>query len=134
MTISIRYAARNEWPEILTIKWQAIHELAAADYSADVLNAWGPPPTEKGSPQCLSDFDAKLECDQIILVAEIDGRLVGLGELVPDKNEVLAVYVHPDFARRGVGSAILRKLEQLARERAEAFHKAFSPRVKALKL
>ena len=32
-------------------------------------------------------------------------------------GEVRAVYVHPDFARRGVGSALLAELERRARDR-----------------
>ena len=47
------------------------------------------------------------------LVAAIDGRLVGFGELVG--HEIRSVYVDPDRQRRGVGEKLLGALEAFAR-------------------
>ena len=112
MTISTRPAVRDEWPAILAVHRRAVHETAAADYPAEVLAAWGPPVV---GPQ-LDKFDAKLQRGQIVIVAEVDGALAGFGELAPQKNLLVAVYVSPDHSRHGVGTAILRKLERLARD------------------
>lgn len=116
-TISIRNAVREEWPAVLAIHYRAIHEIASSDYPEEILNAWGTPI----SPPDFAKFDAKLERGQIVVVAEIEGVLVGFGELIPDKNELLAVYVNPDYIRRGVGTAILHELERLAREKQLSF-------------
>src|SRR5208283_3950217 len=47
--------------------------------------------------------------------AEVGARIVGFGSIVPQTSELRAIYVHPDFGRRGVGSQILWALEHLAR-------------------
>ena len=112
MTISTRPAVRDEWPAVLAIHRRAVHEIAVADYPAEVLAAWGPPVV--GSD--LDRFDTKLKCGQIVIVAEVDGSLAGFGEVAPQKNRLVAVYVSPDYSRQGVGTTILRELERLARE------------------
>jgi putative acetyltransferase len=117
MTITTRTANRNEWPAILAIHRRAIHETAADDYSAEVLAAWGPPIV--GSQ--LERFDAKLQRGQIIIAAEVDGAIAGFGEIAPDKNQLVAVYVSPDYSRQGVGTAILAELERVSVERGLSF-------------
>ncbi len=121
MTISIRHAVKDEWLEVVAIHRRAIHEIAVADYPPEVLNAWGPPIGEQESAHLLAEFDAKLERGQVVLVAEVEGVIAGFGELGQDKNELLAVYVNPDFARQGVGAAILRELERVALEKKLSF-------------
>ena len=116
-TISVRSARRNEWAAILAIHHRAIHEIASADYPAEVLAVWGPLVTQPD----LSQFDAKIERGQVVIVAEVNGVLVGFGELVPDNNELLALYVNPDYLRQGVGTAILNELERIARRRRLPF-------------
>ena len=117
MNISTRPAMRDEWPAVLAIHRRAIHEIASFDYPAEILKAWGPPIVEPD----LAEFDAKLERGQVVIVAEVDGVLAGFGELVPEKNELLAVYVNPDHSRQGVGTAILHELENLARKKELSF-------------
>ena len=117
MKIIIRQAIRNEWPDVLRIHRRAIHEIAAADYPIEVLRAWGPAIKDDDLPRMLDEFDEKLDHDQIVIVAEVNDCLAGFGEVVPQRNELLAIYVNPDFVRRGVGSAIIRELERLAREK-----------------
>ena len=55
------------------------------------------------------------------LVAEIDCRLVGIGCIVAEQNELRACYVAPSASRRGVGSALLREIERAAREQGSTF-------------
>ena len=117
MKIIIRQAIRDEWSDVLRIHRRAIHEIAAADYPIEVLKAWGPPIKDDDLRRMLDEFDEKLEHDQIVIVAEVNDCLAGFGEVVPQRNELLAIYVNPDFVRRGIGSAIIRELERLAREK-----------------
>lgn len=121
MTVSMRYAKREEWPDVLKLHRRAIHETAAADYPTEVLNAWGSPLNDNEAPRMLAEFDAKLECGHVVIVAEINGCLAGFGELGPLKNELVALYVNPDFGRQGVGSAILRELERIARKNTSPY-------------
>ena len=117
MNISIRSAMRDEWPAVLAIHRRAIHEIASADYSAEVLEAWGPPVVDPELPK----FDAKLKRGHIIIVAEVDGVLAGFGELAPDENLLVAVYVNPDYSRQGIGTALLHELESLSRKMELSF-------------
>ncbi len=59
--------------------------------------------------------------DEYRLVAEIDGRVVRIGALVVENSELRACYVAPGANRKGVGSALVREMERVARERGLAF-------------
>ena len=76
-------------------------------------------------------------------MAEVDGAPVGIGAIVVSNSELRACYVTPTAARRGVGSALVAKIEQIAREHhldylelessitAEPFHCALGYRVES---
>jgi L-amino acid N-acyltransferase len=58
-----------------------------------------------------------------VIVAEIDGRVVGWGSLSPfhvraafNRTVEESVYIHQDFHRRGIGKAILTELLKRAKE------------------
>lgn len=58
-----------------------------------------------------------------ILIAEVDGRIVGHGRIqavTRDEEDTFELFgdVHPDFRRRGIGRALLHASERRARERA----------------
>jgi mycothiol synthase len=79
-----------------------------------------------------SDYAAMTDFDPVrgIVMAEIDGRLVGYartwkyttGEGFLVQPQV--AFVHPAFRRRGVGTALLRRMEDRAREVAAAHPQA----------
>ena len=50
------------------------------------------------------------------LIAEIAGRVVGIGTAVFEKIELRACYVAPEVGRKGVGSALVKEIERVARE------------------
>ncbi|WP_378949527.1 GNAT family N-acetyltransferase [Mesorhizobium sp. ANAO-SY3R2] len=63
------------------------------------------------------------EGSRIVLVARIDGRIVGSVQLgydtmpnQPHRADVNKLLVHPDFRRRGIGLGLMIRLETLARE------------------
>ena len=69
-----------------------------------------------------ADFDPGTD----LVLAEVDGRLVGYGEASRQVRDGLAVYwtfgsVLPELRRRGLGRAILRANERRLREVAERF-------------
>ena len=53
--------------------------------------------------------------DELLVVAEEDGEVIGWGAFNAEKTEITNVFVHPDHHRRGVGSAIISVLEDAAR-------------------
>jgi putative acetyltransferase len=114
--LTIRAFQLGDEEAVLRVHWDAVHELAAADYDATVLDAWsGPVDAER-----ICRF-AKSRVEhpdvEVILVAELSGQIVGFGSIVPHLSELRAVYVSPRATRRGVGRKILLELERLARER-----------------
>ena len=62
---------------------------------------------EKGIPECFG------------IIAEVDSYIVAFGTL-DDNGDVGAVYVRPQYARQGIGSAVLEALLSEARQRGLA--------------
>lgn len=109
--VTVRPLRDGESRLFLTLHGRAIRGLAAAHYSPAVIDAWVVPLTDER----LRDFDQNRD-EEIRLIAELDGEPVGLGALVVAHAELRACYVVPEAARRGVGRAIVREIERLARE------------------
>ncbi|NEQ44413.1 MAG: GNAT family N-acetyltransferase [Leptolyngbya sp. SIOISBB] len=55
--------------------------------------------------------------DEIILVAEHNGQLVGFSSLLNHRPRIAALYVHPQWWHQKIGSTLLKAVEDLARRR-----------------
>lgn len=115
MNIVVRDAKVEDAESIVTAHFSAVHQTAAKDYAQEILDEW--------SSSNLSERVAKMEQviknspeGEVMIVAELDGRVVGFGSIVPKKNELRAVYVSAEAGSRGVGQAILEELESKARK------------------
>lgn len=67
----------------------------------------------------LLNVDSLRGEDVRFLVAMVDGQAAGCGALVlgqPEFAEIKRMYVKPEARRLGIGAAILRELEDLARQ------------------
>jgi putative acetyltransferase len=82
----------------------AIRELAKSHYTAEQIEAWA-------GLRRPDDYQPGIEAGQMV-VAEYEGQAVGFGTIDLETKQVQAVYVSPDHARRGVGTAVLETLEQ----------------------
>ena len=85
---------------------QSIEELTVDDYDEDQRLAWA------ASAEDAEAFQARLGA-MLTLVVQVDGEYLGFGSL-KDNNTIDMLYVHPDFAGEGVGSAIADALEKIA--------------------
>ena len=95
---------------LLDIFYEAIHRVCSRDYSPEQIEAWartGGKDYAKWARRC----ERKLPW-----VAEIAGRPVAFAELDPD-GHIDCFYGHPDWHRKGVGSALMARVEQEARAR-----------------
>lgn len=110
--ITVRPLRSNEGRKFLDIHTRSIRGLAAGYYSPEVIEAWTVPMTEDNLRSFLENSD-----DEIRLLAELDGEAVGLGVLVPLSSELRACYVVPEAARKGVGTALVREIERIAKEK-----------------
>ena len=99
-SFTIRRASADDPPGIHDVHEQAVRRICTLDYSPEEIDAWvGGPRTEPDPAEARR-------------VATGDGVVIGFSGLRGD--EVWAVYVHPDWLRRGVGTALLREAEQKA--------------------
>ncbi|WP_440764876.1 GNAT family N-acetyltransferase [Natronorubrum sp. DTA7] len=114
----VREATRSDAEAVATVHEKSIRELAPMAYSRDVVSAWA-----AGKDPDSYQFES---AETYFLVAEIDERIVGFGELRPEaaeyfradvEGEIRAVYVHPHFTRQRVGTSLYQKLESEARRR-----------------
>jgi putative acetyltransferase len=96
----------------LAVHHAAVRGIDAKDYSPAVIEAWAPMPvTEDAVEQVRANAD-----NEYRVIAEIEGRVVGIGAAVFEIAELRACYVTPDAGRKGVGSALVKEIERAARE------------------
>src|SRR5687768_10304309 len=111
MSVTIREMRPEDARRFLEIQHAAVRGIAARDYPTSVVEAWARPITDQVIERFLANVDRETR-----LMAEIDGVPVGIGAIVVSNSELRACYVAPRAARRGVGSALVAKIEQIARE------------------
>ncbi|MGW0230373.1 GNAT family N-acetyltransferase [Actinopolymorpha singaporensis] len=96
------------------------HHGATADASVPIpLPAAGGPPAE--FPDLADPTASLLEAGGSLLVAEVNGHLVGMAGFRPSERparaEVVHVRVHPALRRRGVGRGLMAAVETEAAQR-----------------
>ena len=109
--VTVRLLAPGELRLYLDIVTRAIRGLAVSHYSAEAIAGWVPHVTDEYVDLLTMNVDGEVR-----LLAELDGLPAGIGALVPQTSELRACYVLPEMARRGVGRALVREIERLARE------------------
>ena len=108
MDVTIRKADPIDAAEISSLVHHSFTILAASDWSESAVEVF----LSESSPPALRD---KLECSPFAAVAFAEERIVGF-VMLTRPNLLGMLFVHPDFARQGVG----RSLWENAREFLEA--------------
>ena len=120
--VEVRNARRSDRQAIRDLHVESVRELAPAAYREAVVDAWvGDEERDPANYEVTADESA-------FFVADVEGDVVGFGEIVSREGatsaydmaadaEVRAVYVAPDWAGDGIGSALLAELESWGRER-----------------
>ncbi len=106
--VAIRRAEEIDCEAILHVHIRAIRELAKSHYTPEEIDAWASP----RKPEHYAESVRNKE----FYVAEENGVTIGFGTLNQWQSEIEAVYVSSEVARRGIGKAILQKLEERARD------------------
>ncbi len=88
---------------------QSIEELTADDYDEEQRLAW------MAQAEDAAAFAERLR-SMVTLVVQLDGEYLGFGALKDDKV-IDMLYVHPDYAGEGVGTALVEALETIAAAR-----------------
>lgn len=105
---TVRRAREEDCEGIWRVHTRAIKELANSHYTPEEIEAWAGPRQPRHYAESIRAKE--------FYVAEEGGVVLGFGTLNDKQHEIEAVYVSPQAVRRGVGSAILRRLEERARE------------------
>lgn len=107
--LSIRRARDTDRDAIWRVHTDSIRALCAGWYGAAEIETW--------IGRLTPDVYRGAILHRVVLVAEQDGEMIGFGQLDLDRAEIEAVYVGPGTARHGIGSRLLRALEDVARIR-----------------
>lgn len=106
MNLAFRRYHSSDLPSIKKIYVETINAVNAADYTPAQRSAWIAGFHERSK----STFERGIS-----FIACNQGNIVGFGTLTPD-GEISNMYIHKDFQRQGIGSQILKMLEQTAAE------------------
>lgn len=105
----VRPATDGDVDAVLDLHAAAVRAFGPATYDDEQVDAWACKPL--GSVPYRESIEDETTA---FVVAERDGSLAGFGRVELYDGTVKAVYVHPDHARSGVGSAVLGNLESRA--------------------
>ena len=111
--MKIRSAKIEDAPFVWETHVNAIRILCRGAYTPAQIEAWAGPRTPEDYLDPISNGR--------MFVAEVDGRVVGFGEFM--KEEIRALYVHPDYTRKGIGRALFQHIveEMKARDIEKAW-------------
>ena len=112
---NIRPATISDVEALVRVHHAAVHGPGPSTfYTQNILHSWSPSSTDEFRLNRLQQ--ALDDSEKLLLVAELGDKamIVGFGSVVPSKQEIRAIYVDPMFAHQGIGSQILRNLEDLA--------------------
>lgn len=104
--IALRPALPADAPSLAALFRASVEELAREDYSEAQVEAWAALADDEAA------FAEKL-AGELTIVALVEGEIAGFASLKgADRLDML--YVHPAFARRGVGTTLCEAMERLA--------------------
>ena len=102
--MTLRDYCKTDCTELVRLFYDTVHTVNAKDYSREQLDAWATGEVN------LEAWNKSLQAHNTV-VAEMDGQIVGFGDM--DETGYLdRLYVHKDYQRRGVATAICDALEQ----------------------
>ena len=100
----LREYTKTDCAELAELFYDTVHTVNAKDYTQEQLDAWA---TGKVN---LEAWNESFQAHHTV-VAEMDGKIVGFGD-IDETGYLDRLYVHKDYQRRGVATAICDALEQ----------------------
>ena len=104
--MQLREYIPSDCAQLAELFYQTVHSVNAKDYTQEQLDAWATGEVD------LQAWDASFRAHRTIIAVE-NGGIVGFGDM--DESGYLdRLYVHKDYQRQGVASAICDELERFA--------------------
>ncbi len=102
--MELRRYQQSDLKELMELFYNTVHIVNARDYTKKQLDAWA----DGGAD--LEKWDKSLK-EHYSIVAAYNGIITGFGDI--DKTGYLdRLFVHANYQKRGIGSAICNQLEQ----------------------
>ena len=102
--MTLRNYQPSDCRETARLFYKTVHTINARDYTQEQLDAWAPENRD------LGEWNRRfLEHRSVVAVDQ--GQILGFGDLAPD-GYLDRLFVHKDFQRQGIASAICQYLEQ----------------------
>lgn len=101
--MTLREYTSDDCGSLAKLFYETVHSINARDYTPEQLAAWATGQVD------LAQWDASFRIHQTV-VAEMDGKIVGFGDM-DDTGYLDRLYVHKDYQRKGIASAICTELE-----------------------
>lgn len=110
LRFDVRDARVEDAEALVRLHFDAVHESAARDYPAEVLDAWSPPSDERRFEWMRGQIEAG---QNRVLVAETpDGPVSGFCIFCIPDGFIRAIYVAPAASGRGIGRRLLESAER----------------------
>ncbi len=97
--MNIRMMYPMEGKKLAQLLYLSVHTLCAADYTAEELDAWAPKKFD------MRKFHSSL-LRSVNWVAVEKDKIIGFINIERD-GYINRLFIHPDYARRGVGSSLM---------------------------
>lgn len=109
--MKIRRFEASDINQIVTLFYETVHSVNGRDYTQEQLDAWAP-----GDEQTikLKAWEESMSRN-VTYVAEADGVITGFSDMTLE-GHLDRLYVHKDYQRQGIASALVERLEQEARQ------------------
>lgn len=106
--VVVRKFQGSDIDQILTLFYHTVRQINRKDYSPKQVETWAPETPDR--TKWLNSLQKNLT-----YVVEIGKKIIGFEDM-DQTGYIDHLYSHADFQGKGVGSAILKKLEEQARQ------------------
>jgi putative acetyltransferase len=106
--VNIRLFQESDAEQIANLFHETVRQVNIADYTVEQVKAWAP------DNIYFRDW-AKVCANRFTYVAEMEGLIVGFGELETN-GHIDCFYCHKDYQKMGIGKSIYAAIEAKARE------------------
>ena len=100
----IRIATSEDAKAIHELHTISVTKLCSKSYEPEIIHGW----LEGRTPQ---GYKGILKNEMYVL--EEKGQIAGFSHVVP--GEIVAIFVHPEFIRKGIGSALVKHAAKIAK-------------------